>query len=474
MQIDPDSISPDTFSLKKETYYIPKKDSLKIIYDLYLHLFNLPKKIFFQSRKSPLKYPLDFYLNKYDPDDHSTHWFRNNRISDTNLKLSKKKFKAVLKNEPVLLVYSNVLPTEEWLSKWFSTERIIRPNMRHGLVFTIHNNPEKEYVKITMNEGEKIFFNPEIIDEHLGAYIKPVLTNNILEKLVSAGIPEEALYENRGLWETLQSIEKNDFVSKNQTFYAKDRAEDEWILKFTANKQAAFLESAAHYHLSGEFDFILPGKFPEPVESNGVYMTMQRSAHKTLAVPRNLDYWLNCFALFHNDAKKILEEHEVDVPAVTFRSAKHEEDRFPRIKKLVDLSFDELQLEDAIIYLMESGYKKAIHNDVKQEHLIGKYLVDLELIRTGHPGLDLSMLLMQYHLPVYDWDKYLKKYLDFKGVESSFEYEFKELKQGVLKGAYVAIYRELLSAPFRFPKINKLSKNQEHLLAYLTQLKTNR
>ncbi|MBW2990507.1 aminoglycoside phosphotransferase family protein [Candidatus Woesearchaeota archaeon] len=468
MQQGLDWILPKTYTLEEKNYYIPKKDSAKIIYALYKDLFKLHKNTFFKKRDLSLQYKLRLLLNNHNPDDHSIYWFTNSIISDMYRKLSKKKFKSVLEKEPVLKISSNILPAEKMFIGSSGKAKNHFPGEFINFISEIHNNPEKEYIKITINGKIKIFFPPEIFDKHLGKYTKPVSTNNIIEKLVSAGIPEEALHENKGLWETLESIEKNDFVSKNQTFYVKDSVGDEWLLKLTMNEQGAFLESAAHYYLSEEFDFILPGKFPEPIKSEGVYITMQKSEYKTIRASQNLDYWLNCFALFHNDAKKILEKHKVDVPAVTFRSAKHEKDRHPRIKKLVDLSFDEIHLEDAINYLLESGHKRLIHNDVKQEHLIGKYLVDLELIGTGHPGLDLSMLLMQYHLPVYAWDEHLKKYLEFKGVESSFEEEFKELKQGVLKGAYVAIYRELISTPFRFPEINKLSENQEHLLAYLT------
>ena len=383
-------------------------------------------------------------------------------IEDDEPRLSKNEFVSILEKNKGLVMVTYARNKDGKEGK-IDLKRIVGISTDHGY----------PYVEIGRIGGLNIFFNPFIIDKALDTYAVnlKVGDNNLIDLLVSVGIPEEALHKNISLWHSLQSIQKNEFVSKNQTFFITDKNKEEWLLKFTRNKQRAFLETAASYYLSENFDFILPGKFPEPVESNGVYMIMQKSARKLLAVQRSIDYWLWCFALFHRDAEKILRENKVNISNVSFRYFEQEKERYSLIKRIVDFPLVKARLEDAINYLYESDYKRVIHNDNKPEHRIGKHLVDLELIGKGHPGLDLSMLFMQYKIPMYAWDMLLKKYLSFKGVASSFDKEFKELQKGVFEGAYVAICRELISYPFRFPRLQSLTSTQKSLLDYLPKLK---
>jgi hypothetical protein len=339
-----------------------------------------------------------------------------------------------------------------------------------GVIIKVELDYSKDNSLVKLVARNRTVTDPDVLWQSIKRFAVPARTVSLADKLLEAGITEEELYANHELWSALISIERNEFISKNKSFFAKDKDGAEWMIKITNDKERALIESAANYYLSEKFSFIMPSNAPEPFHSHGVYVTMQKSARNMLQAPRSIDYWLSCLALFHNEALNILRERSITMAPISFRSAEHEHERFLNAKKDMPIHFDRNRLDDAIKYLQRTDGKYLVHNDLKIEHMKGFYLLDLELIGTGHPGIDLATFLMYRRVPYEKWDSYLTKYLEFRGLKGSFEHELKSLKEGVDHGAYARINSEIISSGLRFGKRrNKMTERV--LLSYLPKLK---
>jgi hypothetical protein len=333
----------------------------------------------------------------------------------------------------------------------------------------IRTDPRSDNAELLIPPNNTVFFDPNIVDTTAKKYaIKPG-KKSLIDLVLSAGVPEEAIFKDRDLWLTLQSIEQNPCLSKNQTFFVKDGLGIEWLLKLTRQRDRAFLECAASYYLSSSLDFILASEFKEPLESNGFYLMIQKSLRPQLEARQGLGYWLACLAAFHQKAELILIDKEITAPTVSFRSPEQEKERLLLLKKKIELPFDRARLQGAIDYLSEAGNKDLIFNDIKKEHLIGKYVVDLELIGKGHRAIDLASLLIQFNVPRELWDSQLEKYLRFQGLKESYNEELSELRRGVSEAAYVCIVREVIASTLRFEGKKNLKEHQL-LLSYLPSL----
>ncbi len=298
------------------------------------------------------------------------------------------------------------------------------------------------------------------LKKHLDSRQNNQRKDSLVDKLVGAGIPEEAIYGNEGLWSYIREIERNDFVSANQTFFVTDNCGENWLLKSTKNKTKARIEAAANYHLSEHFDFIVPGNAPRPIEANGQYFTLQKFISDEVTVIRPLEYWLGSLAMFHRDAERILNDNGVEVQEIEFRSAEGEEERYSQGRRNNLLRFDRARLEDCIDYLRETDYKTFIHRDVKRTHLLGRHLIDLEQSGIGNPGIDLAMLFMEYRVPKEQWDKHLKTYLAIKGSPD----EFGQLQEGVEVAAYYMANKEVISSSLKPLSPTRIEQNH-HLSA---------
>jgi hypothetical protein len=285
--------------------------------------------------------------------------------------------------------------------------------------------------------------------------------DSVIDKLIAQGIPEEAIVGNQELWDYIQKVERNEIVSANKNFYLTDSNGEKLLLKISDNKTKAEIEAAANYYLGNHFNFIVPGKSPQPIEANGLYLTLQKDVSEEVIVLKPLEYWVGSLALFHRDAERILRENNVEIKDKKLRSVEEIKEMYSRGRGVHDLSyFNESKLEDVINLLEEADKKDYIHGDLKNGNRYSSYLVDLEGCGKGHPGIDLSMLFMQYNLPQRDWEHYLNMYLEVRGVENSFDQELKELKEGVEKAAIYTSTKEVVGSSLREVRENTAKDNR--------------
>lgn len=277
-------------------------------------------------------------------------------------------------------------------------------------------------------------------------------TKGLVERLLEAGIPEQAIEQNKDLWSFIQSVERDAIVSANRVFSVTDRDGKAWKLKITSNKQKAYVEAAANYYLSSRFDFIVPGAFSKPLEANGLYLTMQEDvSDKSIAV-RPLEYWIHAYALFHRDAEAILREANIVIPDAIRHSVGEYHEQYAQGREHHDFPFDWGRLRESIAYLQRpDSPKTVIHRDGKPGNIVGPYMVDLEDIAVGEPAIDLAMAFTRFAVPEEQWGGYLAQYLSARdGVPVSVDdANVRQLQRGVREAVIYTAYKELLGSSLR-------------------------
>ncbi len=307
--------------------------------------------------------------------------------------------------------------------------------------------------------------SPEELDRLVKAVVPSRESTNysLVDKLIAAGIPEEAIAENKELQDFIRNAESNEVVSANDTFYITDNQGEQWLLKVTDNEKKARIEASANYHLSAHFDFIVPGMTPEPIKANGLYLTLQKDVSESNVV-RPLNYWIGSLALFHRDAEEILRKKNIVIGNKKLKSVDELMEMYDHGKGVHDLArLDHAQLEDAISHL-QTG-EDYIHGDLKRGNIRSSYLVDLEGCGRGNPGIDLSMLLMQYGVPKEAWGTHLETYLRIKGTDD-FDSELRDLQASVEQAAIYTATKEIVGSSLREVKPNT-AKNNQLLASYL-------
>lgn len=285
--------------------------------------------------------------------------------------------------------------------------------------------------------------------------------SSLVDKLAKQGIPEGLIDQHTELWEFMRTLKENDVVSQNRTFNVQDKDGQRWLLKINTNKTRARIEAAANYYLSPHFTFIVPGKSPEPVEANELYLTFQKDVSGELAIEQPLEYWIGAYALFHREAGTLLCTAGVSLADVSFRSADEQVERYLQGRHNNDFRLDTIRLRESIDYLQGIKRKTAIHGDGKPGNRLGKYLVDLELTGWGHPAIDLALLFAHYGIPQEEWGHHLIGYLMIKGVENSLTEELGELESGMKHAAYYQSAKEIIGSSLREIRTDTIRDNQQ-------------
>jgi thiamine kinase-like enzyme len=273
--------------------------------------------------------------------------------------------------------------------------------------------------------------------------------NSSVDALIQAGIPEEALASDLELWSFLQKVEKNEMISANQSFYVTDKNGQKWLLKTTGNEKKAKMEAAANYYLGQHFDFIVPGKSPQPISAGNIYLNLQRDISSQPKVDQPLEYWIACLAAFHGEAENIMHQYNQVTPIKQLRGVDALAEDYAQAKQRVHLKFDRVAMAEAIDYLTSTKHLVFGHGDNKLGNRLGRYLVDLEGCGMVHPGIDISLLLMEYGVPQDQWGKHLSKYLELRGFKGNLEEELKSLQEGTLFAARYTAFKEVLGSSLR-------------------------
>ena len=318
-----------------------------------------------------------------------------------------------------------------------------------------------------------IFFNRKLADtiipelEKAGYRItRETEKESVVDQLYESGIPEEVVGH---LSTYLSQAATNEVKSKHPTFKAVTKDGEKVLIKINGDRATARIEAAANFYLSQHFDFIAPGMFPEPLESNGLYITVQRdvSAEATNTV-MPIEYWITSLAMFHKESEKILrEEGLTEIREYDVRSLDHILEQQAMAKHLGHRTFplDVKKLEEGIAYLEETSYKTVIHGDNKDANRMGPYLVDLELIGRGSPAVDLGLLFMQYNVPKKDWGRMTDLYLKAKGSECIGE-ERKLLQEGLEFTSHYTAARIVASSSSKMKQKKQTLDENERLISY--------
>jgi hypothetical protein len=319
---------------------------------------------------------------------------------------------------------------------------------------------EWEDVKGKLNQP---FFGINIAEAWMAGVQDPESLEDLLD---SVGLTDEVIEARSDIWNYVSSLELNDVISRNESFRIEYEVGDRWLLKFNDDYQRAVIESAANFYLSGEFDFIAPGLRAEPVKIGSMWATIQKDVSKKMQGSPGLDYWIYAVALFHRDAKKILEENGVR----TSKSKLWGEDKIisyhDRGKKFHNLRLDLVRWDEDVAFFESAENLVVGHTDNKRANRVGLFMVDLESLAEVHPAIDIAPLLMDYEIPVENWVGFAIKYLHAAGFEGSFDQNIKGFMEGLDRARTFMATRTIVGSTIRgsSEKIDKVNANYTRYL----------
>ncbi len=338
----------------------------------------------------------------------------------------------------------------------------LRPNLRyvfqdkaHYLEHLVHL-----YAEFIRNDGLDVKRVNEV-------QLCPDASESLEQALIAAGIPEEAIESNKELWEFINSIDKDQVVSANLNFQVVDKKKERWRLKITTNREKARIEAAANYYLGNHLDIIVPGKFPEPLQAGQFYITMQKDVSSYIHGRRSLNYWIKALAMFHRDARAILNANSVAIPNTPHLSLAKLQSQYAASRAL-ELKFDKSLIEDSISYLSSRCHQAVIHGDIKSDNIPGPYLFDLEGVTKGDVAIDLAALLMMYGIERRQLPTYVEQYLRAASKEPTNK-AIKDLSQGIKMAAPYVAYREIIGSSLR-KRTTSTRKNNHKLMKGMQQL----
>jgi hypothetical protein len=290
---------------------------------------------------------------------------------------------------------------------------------------------------------------------------------NLVDRLYKLDFPEHAIKDAADFFGWIDGVRKKDIASHNPTFTIVDKEGIEWHLKSSDSESRAGIEAATGYYLPEHFSFMVPTGSPIPLKCNGEYINLQRQVPSHMDKSKGLDYWINCLAIFHRDAEKILREKRIDVPEAHVYPADLQEEKHDKGKQVNGIQFSPIEWNNWVSYLKQSGSKAIIHGDLKRDNLLGPYMIDLEVCGTGNPAIDLSMILMQHKVPVDEWDAHIRKYLAAKYNNEPSDEEFRQLKESMPIAARYIATKVLIGSSLR--RVDASTREEHALLRQYLQ-----
>lgn len=298
--------------------------------------------------------------------------------------------------------------------------------------------PKFDYLdKITALMSERDYLDS--VEKHLDLvhmtydeYWVPNLTSMIYE----LSVPEEIVQDLR-FKVFFAKIEENPDKRTIPSYVGHDRYGVTWVIKaypkeLAFAKEKASLSSAIADCLSPQLEMVPPGLFREPVEVKNHYITVQKKVSNLVAMP--LETVIANVALLHRSAGTILRDNHVDfLDNIPFTDVAKLQARYEETKSDNGIAkFDEQQMKDAVSYLVSyAGPNRVfVHNDLNITNIVGGHFIDFDNCCMGHAGIDLSLVLMQYGVPLHGWSHYLEQYLRIRGVDGSFEDTLRDLEEG--------------------------------------------
>ncbi|RME30868.1 aminoglycoside phosphotransferase family protein [Candidatus Woesearchaeota archaeon] len=267
---------------------------------------------------------------------------------------------------------------------------------------------------------------------------------SLLEQLVAAGIPEASLAAHPSLWEQLRNPSRIAAESANTVYKVKDVRGKAFVLKFHADKERAFREARATFHL-GALPCIAGSAYRDPFDAEGVSVTLQYALPEQAAASRvGIEDFLRLLAQFHREAPALLADSGLELRPAHLREAADYAGRFRLLRRQLNFTLDEGRLAEAIAMLREHE-DTVIHNDLIPDNILGRYMVDLENIGLGSATIDLALFLLSRQVPFARWPEYIDMYARAAEVPAT------PLLKLLSPAAYVVAAREAVNAPLYKP-----------------------
>jgi hypothetical protein len=307
-------------------------------------------------------------------------------------------------------------------------------------------------------DTDALYANLTIDQENLPPF------SSLISWLLEEGIPAGELQQRQVWLFNLSKGKRVPVASRHNVFTIKDRCGLVYVLKQHEDCQKSAHEQAVVDALSKEFPFIpaiitIPSVItPHPDEKDCIalfhYVDRDRD--------QGFDYWLARLAEFHLRGKAALETR-CHIPQHRCVSLDILQQQYLRLA-LPALPWDETALASSISYLDSSPHPALIHGDPKRDNRHGRFLVDLEEVSLGNPTIDLSLVFMEYGIPLPDWQRHLDEYHERTGRA------FPEVTLQVLKtAAMYAGVKEILGSSLR--KLDDAARlNNARLSSYLRSI----
>jgi hypothetical protein len=291
---------------------------------------------------------------------------------------------------------------------------------------------------------------------------KQNLGDRVRDYLHSKNIPEEAIESNPDFWDYVGEINQGIAGTRNRVFPFHGKDGGRWALRIfnpsPTTQIRAKVQAAVDYYVAPHSEIIVPGMFPEPLEANGHYMTVQEWIPSEKQIPMPVRYWTHAFAHLSRDISRILADEGLSLPEVQLYSWEEQQERYREARHNFSGDFDSLRWRDARDYFTKSSYREPMQLDprcglgLETPNLVGADMPDTESIAFVHPSIPFARLFLGMDLPYHRWRGELQRFVEVKGINplfDSLDQEVDELIRGMQYAPAMAVHNEVIGTSRR-------------------------
>ncbi|MBW2964769.1 phosphotransferase [Candidatus Woesearchaeota archaeon] len=240
-------------------------------------------------------------------------------------------------------------------------------------------------------------------------------TDDILDKLVKAGVREQDAEAIASEFEDLLECRPADIKSKNQVYHLTDCYGRKKVIKFVTSNKEARIESLVNYHFSRHpvlsryvagSDFELPEEVRIGSDTKHIVIQediCEKADQHLDNILKNgtrrqlneyLEFWMKALAELHVYGTGIMDDIGVRETALRLTKEK-DNDRVNTSNRLVRI-VGYARLRQDIAEMDLESRDAFIHQDIRAENRIGQYAIDWGHAGRGNPMLDIARVLSDY------------------------------------------------------------------------------